>query len=84
MPTDLPPDYKPAKPGDVTPGEGKAPGLVPSPQGEDLKGGRPSGPNAGTDGRPGATGDVVDPPGWKTTPGSDPIGVPTPAGTPTF
>ncbi len=75
MPTDLPPDYKPAPiPTPPTPGEDAL-----DPTGD---------PRAGVGkGTPGPAGDVVDPPGWAEpaiAPGGNPIGVPTPAGTPTF
>lgn len=75
MPTDLPPDYRPK------------PMPDPEPQGDsvDGPGGVPQpGPNVGVPG-PGA--DVVDPPGWAVpplTPGEGGMGVPQPAGTPTF
>ena len=84
MPTDLPPDYKPQP----IPEPAGAPPAVPSPAGgadsRDPSGRPDAGPAAG---RPGAKGDVVDPPGWSEPPAgpdSDPFGVPSPAGTPSF
>ena len=80
MPTDLPPDYKPPKPG-----EGKGAPPLPGGGGEDVKGHLPPGAKPGPrGGRPDDTGDVVDPTGWKGPGDTDPAGVPTPAGTPTF
>ena len=73
MPTDLPPDYKPApKP---EPGEPKPLPGVPEP-GVDS-------PNP--DPLPTPGGDVVDVPGWPQPPGVPGVTpVPSPAGTPTF
>ena len=83
MPTDLPPDYRPkSAPEPKKPG----PPALPMPQGEDARDPmgtpRPT-PNAGT---PGPKGDVVDPPGWAEPVGGpgEGLGVPTPAGTPSF
>ena len=88
MPTDLPPDYKPKPASDpANPPHPNDPGAVAPPAGEDARDptGRPdSGPRSGV---PGSDGDVVDPPGWPepaTGPGDSPIGVPSPAGTPSF
>ena len=83
MPTDLPPDYKPQpipapNPGaaPASPGHSGADSLDPI--------GRPGGSGVGSSG---PRGDVVDPPGWSEPsvgPGNSPVGVPTPAGTPSF
>ncbi len=81
MPTDLPPDYKPQPV--PTPSPGSLPAGPAS--GDDAI--NPVGnPNGGV-GSSGPVGDVVDPPGWNeppVTPGNNPLGVPTPAGTPSF
>lgn len=67
MPTDLPPDYKPQP----LPGDGKPPpGVVPPPEGEDVKVPRPLVPTPGRgDGAP---------------PDADVTGIPSPAGKPVF
>lgn len=82
MPTDLPPDYKPAKPEDPV-----QPGARPS----DPTGGIDDVPGSGYrprrgDGYPGPEGDSVDPAGPGSVPGSSdlPGGIPAPAATPTF
>ena len=81
MPTDLPPDYKPQP----IPSPG-SPGSTPASPGDDAVNpvGNPGGLGVGGSG---PAGDVVDPPGWSEPPvgpGNNPLGVPTPAGTPSF
>ncbi|MBV8848393.1 MAG: hypothetical protein JOZ16_02280 [Methylobacteriaceae bacterium] len=88
MPTDLPPDYKPTPKPDTEPADPNAPGSVPTPPGKDMPGHVADVPQPGPGvGAPGPGPDVIDPPGWREppiVPGGDPIGVPTPAGTPSF
>ena len=89
MPTDLPPDYKPRPASDpANPPHPNDPGAVAPPRGEDVRdpSGRPSSGPRSPEGA-GPSGDVVDPPGWgepSLGPDSNPLGVPSPAGTPTF
>ena len=89
MPTDLPPDYKPKPARDPNdPTDASAPGAVPIPPGSDVRDGGSDVPQPGPNvGVPGPGVDVIDPTGWSEpplAPGGAPIGVPTPAGTPTF
>ncbi len=80
MPTDLPPDYKPKPAADP---DAKDPTAAPAPDQDSVDGARGvprPGPGVGV-GRPGTDGDVVDPSGF---PKDDPLGIPSPAGMPTF
>ena len=79
MPTDLPPDYKPA----ATPPTG--PGAVPDPATPAAGVAPVRNPDGADVVIPGPAGDVVDQPG-RNEPGSpgDQVGIPAPAGMPSF